>query len=50
MANQSMTKENVDYTVAHFQGNFKGFQGYVESRKVSFTFRCLSFCRFDLSV
>ena len=37
MINTTMTKENVDYTVNGFEGDFIGFQAYVESVAVSST-------------
>jgi tyrosinase len=35
MINTTMTKENVDYTVNNFEGDFIGFQTYMESIAVS---------------
>lgn len=38
MINVSMTRENVDYLVNGFDGNFIGFHAYLESVNVSLTF------------
>ena len=35
MINTTMTKENVDYMVNNFEGDFIGFQAYMESSSVS---------------
>ena len=37
MANITMTKQNVDYTVNNFEGDFSGFQAWVEALPVSST-------------
>ena len=50
MINTTMTKENVDYSVNNFQGDFIGFQAYVESLVVSLTFPPSVFGRPDPSV
>lgn len=49
MMNTTMTKENVDHVVNNFEGNFFGFQSYLESTAVSlastisgFRSRCLT--------
>lgn len=36
MINTTMTKQNVEYSVNNFEGNFIGFQTYVESISVSY--------------
>ena len=45
MANTTFTKQNVDYTVNNFEGDFIGFQAYTESLAVSSTLLPLGFCR-----
>ena len=37
MINTTMTKKNVDFTVGNFEGDFIGFQTYLESTPVSST-------------
>ena len=37
MINTTMTKQNVDFTVDNFEGDFIGFQTYLESTPVSST-------------
>lgn len=48
--NTSMTKENVDYIVNNYQGDYIGFQTYFETLNVSSTLLSLVFCRLDPSV
>lgn len=50
MINTTMTKQNVDYMVNSFEGDFIGFQTYMESLAVSSTLPPLVFGRPDLSV
>ena len=43
MINTTMTKDNVDYLVNSFEGDFFGFQEYAESTNVSLTFHYMFF-------
>ena len=50
MINTTTTKQNVDYLVNSFEGNFIGFQAYAESPTVSLVFLSLFSGNSDLSV
>jgi len=50
MVNVSMTKQNVDFIVNNFEGDFIGFQEYFESLNVSSTLPPLLFDSPDLSL
>ena len=43
MINTTMTKENLDYSVDNFEGDFFGFQAYFESLQVSLALPLLVF-------
>ena len=50
MINTTMTKENVDYMVNNFEGDFEGFQAYMESTSVSLASSPQFLCSPDRSV
>ena len=44
MMNTTMTKENVDYILDKYEGDYFGFQTYFESATVSLVLPLLIFC------